>query len=107
MRGISKQLITKNNVELFLGQDKKTLYLKSDMILTPGAKDLLRNLAVTIKYGEEPVAQCPLKPCQEDERTGNDEAETIKQIIKLLRDDFNIEEASRVTMILKRVLEKL
>lgn len=107
MRSISKRLITKNNYESFLSQDKTALYLESDMILTPGAKDALRNLAVTIKYGKEPENSCPVKDSGATEQTGTDEAETVKQIVRLLKDDFKIEDASTMTEILKRVLEKL
>lgn len=113
VRSISKRLITKNNYETYLSKDKMALYLESDMILTPGAKDILRNLAVTIKYGKAPVScsESTIGPENLEEPVAKledtREAELVRSIVRLLKDDFKIEEASKMTEILKRVLEKL
>ncbi len=67
---MKKTLIGSSRVDEFIKGGEKTLYMDSTMILTPGAKDILRNKGVAIEYGPRPVApvSCPGKT-QESEKT--------------------------------------
>ncbi|GAU75881.1 hypothetical protein F3D3_0477 [Fusibacter sp. 3D3] len=86
------------------------------MILTPGAKDVLRNLGVTIKFGSKPCkenekAQAPTSTCdiQKGERAAESgEVEHIKsQVLNMLQNDYGIKDTRVMAKILKGVLEKL
>ncbi|MBI9091272.1 MAG: hypothetical protein JEZ12_18830 [Desulfobacterium sp.] len=67
---MKKTLIGSSRVDEFIKEGEKTLYMDKTMILTPGAKDILRNKGVAIEFGPRPVApvSCPSET-QEPEAT--------------------------------------
>lgn len=90
--------------------------MEPDMILTPGAKDVLRNLGVTIKFGVKPCEvsckvqdQSLLSESLVNVDSSEESAiECIKsQVINMLRNDYDIKDTKVMTEILKHVLGKL
>ncbi|WDP90335.1 MAG: hypothetical protein HUN04_11765 [Desulfobacter sp.] len=53
---MKKELIGPNNLDKFLGPEETVFRMGPDKILTPGAKDILRNRGVRIEYTKE---TCP------------------------------------------------
>jgi ethanolamine utilization cobalamin adenosyltransferase len=54
---MKKTLIGSSRVDEFIKEGEKTLYMDKTMILTSGAKDILRKRGVAIEYGPRPVAE--------------------------------------------------
>ena len=57
---MKKELISKDNLDSFICKDDKKLYLGSDKLLTPGAKDELARRHIEIVYGEAPDSSMPV-----------------------------------------------
>lgn len=53
---MAKQLISANNVADHICLETKTIHIDRTMILSPGAKDALRNQGITISYEPRPTA---------------------------------------------------
>lgn len=56
---MAKQLIGAANVADHICMESKTIHIDQTMILSPGAKDVLRNQGISINYGPRPVAVTP------------------------------------------------
>ena len=83
------------------------------MLLTPGAKDVLRNRGVVIKLGGEPCDKTCFVHKQittesNTESTAQSTADQIKsQVMHMLKNDYGIKDTRVMTEDLKGVLEKL
>lgn len=53
---MGKQLIGVHNIDAHVRSDSKSIHIDKDMILSPGAKDILRNRGISITYGSLPHA---------------------------------------------------
>ncbi len=104
---MKKTLIGSSRVDEFIKGGDKTLYMDSTMILTPGAKDILRNRGVAIEYGPRPAApvSCPGKTEEPQEKLENQEIqeESIDSLMEtftaLLKNDPEaIREISRIVL---------
>lgn len=107
---MKKKLIANHNVTEFIDGANNTIWIAPDMILSPGARDVLRNKGVVIKYGcpddaarpqtvKEQVD--PIKPgCQAD-------TELIARVATIIRDDFKITSEQDVGDICLQVMKKL
>ncbi len=119
---MKKILIGSSRVDEFIKGDEKTLYMDSTMLLTPGAKDILRNRGVAIVYGSRPVAEetapvsCPTEVhgTQEVQETPenpeNQEgsmASLVETIVGLLRKDFGVNDPETIREISLKVLNKI
>ncbi len=120
---MSKILLRDQNVLDYVDNNQRTLFVTKDMILTPGAKDLLRNQNVSIFYASdhlEPHDVCEKKACASkaqvdppSEVVNNNEDAKVNQMplsdhIKLLlRNEFGILKEVEVQKIAKIVLEVL
>lgn len=113
MRVIGKTLITKRNIEEYFDLCESEVYLKKDMILTSGAKDIIRNRGITICYGEKDVAKANEEKltscCYVDlsENLDYDECKVTCELVKLLTDKYEITDVSVIQQIIERVLQKL
>lgn len=56
---MAKHLIGAHNVDAHIKADTKTIVITKDMILSPGAGDLLRNRGIAISYGAPPATKPP------------------------------------------------
>ncbi|MBI9090849.1 MAG: hypothetical protein JEZ12_16660 [Desulfobacterium sp.] len=122
---MKKILIGSSRVDEFIKEGDKTLYMDSTMILTPGAKDILRNRGVAIVYGSRPGAEdtasvsCPTEvpgtqETQETQETpenpDNQEksmASLVETIVGLLRNEFGMNDPETIREISLKVLNKI
>lgn len=91
---MSRTLITKQNYREFLDPGEKTITLCGKMILTPGAKDFLREENIKICYGER----------KEPEKTAIEEIGPEKWSLKeriqdLLKKEFQCDDEALATRI--------
>jgi ethanolamine utilization cobalamin adenosyltransferase len=107
---MKKTLIGSSRIDEFIKEGEKTLYMDKTMILTPGAKDTLRNRGVAIEYGPRPVAKteetvpvsCPGET-QEPESPQEKQEESIDSLMEtflslLESDPEAIQEVSRIVL---------
>ena len=88
---MGKKLVSEEAVEGFVVGDK--FYMDGTVILTPGAKDVLRNKGVTIVYGEKP----------ETVEVGCGEA-IAETIARMLVKDFGITDEAKIKVICTKVI---
>lgn len=87
MSTIGKILITVNNISEFLVPGSQNFVLTKDMILTPGAKDYLRNNSYRISF-------------RDDKKENSLEGE----IRRILESDFKIKSKDQLDIITKKVI---
>lgn len=84
------------------------MYISAGMILSPGAKDALRNKGVSIVYGEKPVE---IANQVNEEKEGieypDDKGQLVAQIINILRKDYGVVEEDCIREISLNVMKKL
>lgn len=90
MSTIGKILVTIKNINEFLVPGSQNFVLKKDMMLTPGAKDYLRNNSYTICFKE------------------NVKEESLEiKVRRILESEFNIKDKRQIEVIANAVIEKL
>lgn len=89
MIAIGKILVTVKNIHEFIDEGSKDFLLRKDMMLTPSAKDYLRNRSYTICF--EGDVRVPLET----------------QIRNLLKREFNITDAAKIERVVELVLKKI
>lgn len=89
---IGKKLLTRNNIEGMLSDDK-VFYVEPDMILSSGAQEILRNRGYVIHYGVRP-----------DTNIGYDMRKEIEDIIEK---EYHINDRNVKKAIADRILERL
>ena len=107
---MKKTLIGSSRIDEFIKEGEKTLYMDKTMILTPGAKDILRNRGVAIEFGPRPVAetgetapvscpgdtQAPGSPQEKQEESIDSLMETFLSLLE--SDPEAIQEVSRIVL---------
>lgn len=97
---MSRTLITKQNYREFLDPGEKTITLCEKMILTPGAKDFLREQNIKICYGER--KEPGITPIEEK----SPEKWTLKDRVQdLLKKEFQCDDealASRIATMIEK-----
>jgi ethanolamine utilization cobalamin adenosyltransferase len=93
---IGKILVTIKNINEFLVPGSQNFVLKKDMMLTPGAKDYLRNNSYTICFKENVSENVKEK----------EESLEIK-VRRILESEFNIKDKRQIEVIANAVIEKL
>lgn len=63
---MKKELISPKNLDTFLKPGETIFKLGPDKILTPGAKDALRNRGIQIQYTKEICTSAQAVPCSSD-----------------------------------------
>lgn len=97
---MAKVLLTNKNIENYIAEDKKHIYISKDIIVTPGAKDLIRNRGISMIYGE--------KPCTEIVYDNGFNINTLKENIKtILREDYNITDKLSIDKVCSLMLEEV
>jgi len=100
---MAKQLVRRDNIEEFISHDENKLYVGQSLILTPGAKDYLREKNITVVYGEVKKPETP-SAAPTSITTSIDLSGRIEQ---LLQSDFSITDRQLISEVTKKVLEKL
>lgn len=99
---MGKQLVSRDNIEQFISHEEKKIYVEQ-IILTPGAKDYLRENSIAVVYGAQ--SETKTKPAQS---TGTaSEANLNDQIQRLLKSDFAITDSRLITEVTQKVMAKL
>ncbi len=86
---MAKKLVSEKGVEALVVGD--TFYMDGTIILTPGAKDVLRNKGVTIAYGPRP------ERCEEDPLEA--------AVAALLKKEYGICDDAQVKAVSAKVIE--
>ena len=88
---MAKKLVSEKGVEALVVGDK--FYMDGTIILTPGAKDVLRNKGVTIAYGPKPDA------CEGDQLEAT--------VAALLKKEYGITEDAQVKAVSSMVIDMI
>lgn len=108
-----KKLITIRNINDYLAEGEKEFYVDKTMIISPGAKDFLRNKGIVIVYGnKEENCSKEINECKEVSNLDvNEEREKqlkiVKTISNLLVQEFNVTDAQAIEEITSKVLSKI
>lgn len=108
-----KKLITKKNIHDYLIEGENEFYADSSMIISPGAKDIIRNKGIVIIYSNrkenssKDIAECKEVSCLGVEEKSDNKLKTIRTIARLLTQEFKITNAKMVEEITSKVLNKI
>jgi len=108
---MKKILIGAHNLERFVQVGATKLCLGPEHILTPGAKDMVRNKGISIVYADpgskKAAEEGPLEDRASDQSLAAVAEHLSMQIVKLLREDFNLTDDSRIRYITLSVLKRI
>lgn len=98
MRGenMGKKLITSKNLDEYISEGQKELIMDGNMIISPGAKDLLDDKKISIIYGKN--------ISNEDIGRKDLVGDRIK---KILKEEYNIEDSEDMKKLVNKIHEKL
>ena len=100
---MKKKLISADNISDFLGAGAKEIYVDSTMILTSGAKDVLREKKVKILYSKQPAAD--IAPGRNAQTCKSQDLKTVvTKIVSILRNDFQVTDSNTVENVTQKVL---
>lgn len=110
---MSKRFITLKDVEQQVSNGK--IYLDEKAILSSSLQDYIREHNIQVVYGEE---TCSVKPSVEDCATlkeevnqanskADDFAEVARMIVKILKDDYGIQDEAKIMQVIKIIREVL
>lgn len=98
---MKKTLITTKNVENYI--EGEVLYVKKDMIISPGVFDDLRKLDIEVIYsGEEEVENtCVVEEntCIKEEKKMETEEEVRREIQRTLKEDYGLVDKSIISKV--------
>ena len=115
---MSKRFITLKDVEQQINNGK--IYLDKKVILSSSLQDYIREHNIQVVYGEEET--CSVKPSVEDcvtlkEEVNNgvnntnskadDFAEIARMIVKILKNDYGIQDEKKIMQVIKIIKEVL
>ncbi len=102
---MKKKLVSADNVTEFLGAGAKEFFVDGSIILTSGAKDVLRSKGIKVVYDKRPAendVECSNKTFRsEDIKT------VVSKIVSILRNDFQVTDAGKVERVTRKVLSSL
>lgn len=97
---MGKTLITKNNLKDYLDAGGASITLTPERILTPGAKDLVREMNVKICFADG------LEAAPEEKRTGATPLQSTAlsdRVCKILHEEHGIDDQKLVRKIVDRI----
>ncbi len=102
-----KQLIGAHNVNDFI-QDGKSISVGREMILTPGAKDILLNEGIRICYEKtEKERNCSERTVKDVASQEEQKKKVTAVIVRLLHKEYGIDNPEKLQDISLQVLEKI
>ena len=110
---MSKRFITLKDVEEQISNGK--IYLVKKAILSSSLQDYIREHNIQVVYGEE---TCSVKPSIEDcaclkaevnntNSKADDFAEVARMVVKILKNDYGIQDETKIMQVIKIVREVL
>ena len=105
---MGKTFISADNVDGFICRADQAFYVEKDMVLTPGAKDKLKNQGISIIYGPRPEARV-----QTDASApmGGDDVQELEklvaQITGLLKTEYQVTDPDKLAAVVSRVVAEL
>ena len=110
---MSKRFITLKDVEQQINNGK--IYLDKKAILSSSLQDYIREHNIQVVYGEE---TCSVKPSIEDcaclkaevnntNSKADDFAEIARMIVKILKNDYGIQDEKKIMQVIKIIKEVL
>ena len=110
---MSKRFITLKDVEQQINNGK--IYLDKKAILSSSLQDYIREHNIQVVYGEE---TCSVKPSIEDcaclkaevnntNSKADDFAEVARMVVKILKNDYGIQDEKKIMQVIKVVKEVL
>ncbi len=107
---MAKQLVQRDNIAQFINPGETTFYVDQTLLLTPGAKDYLREKGIALVYGERPaaaaqpaVASTPVEKLQATAQ----EPELRVRIGEMLKNDFAIRDRKHIDDVTRKVMDRL
>ena len=110
---MSKRFITLKDVEEQISNGK--IYLDEKAILSSSLQDYIREHNIQVIYGEE---TCSVKPSIEDcaclkaevnstNSVADDFAEVARMVVKILKNDYGIQDETKIMQVIKIIREVL
>ena len=110
---MSKRFITLKDVEQQINNGK--IYLDKKAILSSSLQDYIRERNIQVVYGEE---TCSVKPSIEDcaclkaevnntNSKADDFAEVARMVVKILKNDYGIQDEAKIMQVIKIIREVL
>ncbi|WP_338946073.1 DUF4258 domain-containing protein [Fusobacterium canifelinum] len=110
---MSKRFITLKDVEEQISNGK--IYLDKKAILSSSLQDYIREHNIQVVYGEE---TCSVKPSIEDcaclkaevnntNSKADDFAEVARMVVKILKNDYGIQDEKKIMQVIKIIREVL
>ena len=110
---MSKRFITLKDVEQQINNGK--IYLDKKAILSSSLQDYIREHNIQVVYGEE---TCSVKPSIEDcaclkaevnntNSKADDFAEVARMVVKILKNDYGIQDEAKIMQVIKIIKEVL
>jgi len=101
---MGKVLLTKNNIDAYISKNQSKLYVDKNMILTSGARDVIRNKGISIIYDKSREEEA-----EEVEVDGTyADMETItKTVIRILREQHGMTDAAQIKEVCNLILTKI
>ena len=84
---MSRTLITRQNYKEFLDPDNKAITILSNMMVTPGAKDFLREQQIRINY-EDQMKENPGRKCTEEVK----ECPLTERVYLMMKEEFGTDD---------------
>ena len=95
---MGKKFISAQAVEGFINRGDNTLYMDKEMILSSGAKDVLRSKGVAIVYGEK---------TPENLESASTTQDLISRVVGILKDEYKISDPDQLLAVSTTVLERM
>ena len=111
---MAKKFITLKDVEEQISNGK--IYLDEKAILSSSLQDYIREHNIQVVYGEEET--CSAKPSVEDcaclkeeinntKSKADDFAEVARMVVKILKNDYGIQDEAKIMQVIKIIREVL
>jgi len=107
---MAKQLVERDTIAQFINPGETTFYVDQTLLLTPGAKDYLREKGIALVYGERPtVASQPVAASTpvEKQQVAAQEPELRVRIGEMLKNDFAIRDRKHIEDVTRKVMDRL
>ncbi len=107
---MAKQLVERDNIAQFINPGETTFYVNQTLLLTPGAKDYLRENGIALVYGERPAAtaQPPAaSTAVEKQQAAAPEPDLRVRIGEMLKNDFAIRDRQHIEDVTRKVMDRL